>query len=727
MTTNVNHLEIDESKPKYALDKMKPGSQEWINLWTKNLLTYEAYARFWKPRLEIGKKCLEYKRRKIFTAGQLTKMKDIQGKIPVEPQEIKKVVNSLKDQISKMMQATTVTQEDDSPPENAASPEVIDVVLKWMEYQYKIDRKKKKALGQGLDTGYPQWLWMDKVENSGSEGDYSGKLEASLLPWDGTLCTPYFEEVDGTDIEDIIRLDHKTKYELLKEYPEREKQHKIHEKKLQDDPGYIHELLMTENDQYTADDRPNILFNMLQSGNFESMNGYYLIAERVFCVEKIQEIYINEETGDSVFLSPEWSAAQKQLWKDIQTEHNVVRHEPVRTLWTTTIDTTGFIWENGEHWYQMNGELPGKVFVADMTDREPTGHVEDMLPYVLAIAVSDTEGLHEVRTGTGSLTTVMEGSILHPKYLNKELSRSQGVAIIKKNAVAGMDSVKQTHRTPNETFFMYGDRMRQQLKEVHAINDSVLGATHPRQSDVAKEREINQGLSPQSPYIENYSNFCLDITQMLCNMMPICMNEQQIIEIKDEFGQPVGESVEVNVEEFGVGDESGQAKIVANDLTSCKYRIMAVPGEDTPTSRERQLKEFVGLLEAVGNTLFQINPKLLANILLSWPNRYAKEAGKSLLEFADTSSKQEQQIAQQEQELEKVTEQGRRAVDYAKMITPKVSFKFDPEDIQAAPMGARIMFDYYKKFIAMNQTPPPQPPQQEQQQQAPPQPAEAVV
>jgi hypothetical protein len=358
-------LEIDETDPKYAIEKIKVKSEEWINLWTKNLLIYEAYARFWKPRLEVGKKCMNYMRREIFTKGQLTKYRDVQKKIPVQPQEMKKIINSLADQIGKMVQSTMVTMEDDSAPETAASPEVVNIVLKWLEFQLKLERKKKKALHRGLTTGYPQWIWCDKVEKL--EGDFSGTLEASLLPWDSTLCSPYFEEEDGSDIDDIIRLQWMTKNELLKMFPDRKKALKKHEEELKNDPGYINELLMTENPE-NADDRKDILFNMLNSANFESMNGYYLVAERVFSVEKIQETYINEETGDALFLPPEWSEPQKELWKKIHTEYNIVKFQPMRTLWTTTIDTTGFIWENDEHWYQNNGKLPGKAFIASLKD-----------------------------------------------------------------------------------------------------------------------------------------------------------------------------------------------------------------------------------------------------------------------------------------------------------------------------------------------------------------------
>lgn len=705
-----NPFEIDETEEKYSLEKLKVNTEEWLNLWTKNLLFYDAYTRFWKNRLDVAKKCMNYMRGDIFTFGQRTKLADVQKKIPIETHEMKSVITSLADQIKKMIQSSMVTTEDETPPENAAAPEVVNVVLRWLFNKLKLERKKKKALKQGLTVGYPQWIWLDMRR---AVGEISAFLEASLLPWDSTLCTPYFEEEDGSDIDDIIRVAFRTKHELLEQYPDRKKALKKHEDKIREDPGYIKQLMQAENN-FTSEDRKSILYNMLQNSKFDSMEGYYFVAERVFCVEKDQTVHINQETEDVILLPPDWPETRKEEWLAAHPEYDVSDTRPIKTLWVTTIDTTGFIWENGEHWYQNDGELPGKCFIPDMVDRNPTGAGEDMLPYILAIAVSKTEGLDQVRKGTGTVTFIEEGAVKNPKHLNKELSKANGVVIIRKKAKSGMKSVHQEKRTPNTTFLDYEDREREQMKAVHNVNESIMGATNPRQSKVAKDKEIAQGMAPQSSYIENYSNFDLDLTQLICNMLPYAMTENLIIEVKDEYGDKdlpdpaTGQPPEVNVPGF---DYSGQASIVANDLTSCKYRIIPVPSEDTPTSRERDLREFVELLEAVGNTLFQINPKLLANILMTWPNRYAKEAGKFLLEYADQAAQSEQQIAQMEQQIDMQKEQGRRAVDMEKIKRPKLAFKIDPKDIEEAPRGAQIMMEILNQFNQPQSAPPQQPPQ----------------
>lgn len=684
-----NFLEIDESKSKYALDKMKVRSEEWVNLWTKNILMYDAYARFWRPRIDMGKKCYDYRKRKIFTRGQLTKLQ-VQEKIPIQPQEMKKEINTLCRLIEDMVQTSMVEMEDESPPENAAPPEVVNVVLKWIFEKLKIERKKSNLLEDGLTTGYPIWLWYDLEK---AAGEIAGFLVASLLPWESTLCSPNFVERDGSDIDDIIRFAKKTKYQMLKKYPDREKALKQHEAIKDGDPGYIKELLHVEND-YTSDDKSSILSDLMQRAKFDSANGFYYAVERVFPVEKTQTVHINEKTKDVLMLPPDWPQGQKDQWLDAHPDYNITRDEPRITLWTTTISTDGFIWENKEHWYQNDGKLPGTPYIASLVDKMPIGAAEDMLPYILAIAVSETEGLDEVRKGTGQFTTVMEGSLMHPKHFNKERASANGVAVIKKNAKAGMDSVHTENRKPNNTFLEFSERSRQQKSEMHGITDAMMGASHPRQSDVAKKRELEQGYGPQNSYVMNYSNFDLDNTQLICSMIPYFLNEHTIIEIKDEYGEKT-EQVEVNQQGF---DYSGQASTIANDLLSCKYRIIPVPAEDTPTSRQRDMNEFAGLMEALGNSLFNTDPRLAAAFLKKWPNRYAREAGMDLETFAQQSSQEAQQAQQAEQQMEAQKEQGRRAVDVMKIFAPKWNFKVDPEDIANSPQGTKVMFEFWEKY-----------------------------
>jgi hypothetical protein len=708
-------VNLDETKEKYSLDKMKVGGEDWIHLWNKCLMIYQTLSRYWGPQLETGKECMNYMRRKIFTSGQIQKMINVDGKYPIQPQEMKGPINTLLRMIVRNVQSSVMTTEDSTPPENAASAEDFNVVLKKVSDDVGIEDKKKKALRRALITAYPQWVWFGiKEPLSGLPSE----LESSLLPWPQTLCSPHFENPDGSDITEVVRIAPKTKSALLTEYPDRKKAREEFDKMLEQDEGFKDSLLMVDNEN-TSDDRSELVYDQLTATTFDSNNGYYLVAERVFQVKKKQTLYINEQTGDVQMLPENWDKKRKQNWIDSHTDYNIRKNNhDVVTLWVTTIDTTGFIWENSQHWFQEDGRLPGLPLIVDMIDGIPEGAGPDMLPLIKSIAVADTEALHEVRTGTGDITVFMQGSLRKPASLHKQLSSSHGEIEISKRAKAGMDSIKQWNRKPNDTYFKYGDLERDRLKQTHGINDANLGKTHPRQSFKAKNKESEEGIGPQFEYTINYSKFNLDIANLIIMMIPYFMNEHQIIEIKDEYGKTTGK-LEVNEPQFNT--DGTVAEIMANDLTSAKYRLVPVAAEDTPTSRAHDLQEFTEMIKGIGNTLFQMDPKLFGRILFSFPNKFAKEAGQFMLEQADGIQQAQQSQVQAEQALEAQIEKGRRDVDWAKLSVPKSTFNFDPQGIEDAPQGAQIMMNYYNQLAANSkaQAAPQQAPAQPELQAQP--------
>lgn len=718
ISTNQAIVDLDETKEKYSLDKMKVGGEDWIHLWNKCLMIYQTLAKYWQPQLSVGKECMDYMRRKIFTDGQIQKMINVDGKYPIQPQEMKQPINTLMRMIVRNVQSSVMTAEDSTPPEGAASAEDFNVVLKKVSQDVDLEDKKKKALRRALITAFPQWVWFDIEEPLSG---LPSELESSLLPWLQTLCSSNFEQPDGSDIEEVVRLAFKSKSKLLEEYPDRKDARKEFDRKLDQEPDFQDALLMSDNES-TSSDRSNTMFDQIVGTTFNSKSGYYMVAERVFRVHKKQTLYINDDTGDVQMLPENWDKKRKQKWVDSHKDYNIRKNNhDVTTLWVTTIDTTGFIWENKQHWFQENGRLPGQPLIVDMIDGVPEGAGPDMLPIIKAIAVSDTESLDQVRKGTGDLTIVKEGAIKQPKNLHKQLSSAHGeVQVSKRHRGSLKEAIDQWHRKPNTTYLEFGNIQRDRLKETHGINDANLGKSHPRQSFKAKDKEFEAGIGPQFEYVLNYSKFNLDVANLIILMIPYFMNQHQIIEIRDEYGKVTGD-LEVNEPQFDFASGS-VAETMANDLTSAKYRLVPVAAEDTPTSRAHDLAEFTEMIKGIGNTLFQMDPKLFGRILFSFPNKFAKEAGQFMLEQADGIQQAQEAQMQAEQALEQQTEKGRRDVDWAKLSVPKTAFNFSPEDVEAAPQGAQIMMQLYEQMVAKNlqqsQGSAAQPQQIQQQQQA---------
>lgn len=679
MTTDFRY-EIDESEDRFKLEGLTDANASL--LWLKHLTLYEEYARFWQPRLEMGRKCSRYERRVIFTDTQRDYYKNTLGKIPVEPQEVKPIINALMKQILLRVPDGTISMEDANPPETAAQPEVVRVVLQWLKGRLKVDKKRRNLLRRGLVVGMPQCLWFDLVSK---QGGLSTELQATLLPWQGTLPSPLFR--DSEEIEDVVYADLRSKAVLLDAFPDREAALDRHTAALKRDPKHYITLLQNQNN-LTSKDRSTLLYNLVEQARYDSLNGLYFTIQHTFPIETKRTIYFNENTEHAIQIPGVWPEWRKQAWIAANPDYEEIQNQPVKTLWVTIFDQSGFIWYNGPSWYQYEAQLPCAWFLPSLVDEQPTGAVEDMLPYVFARAVSETEGLDQVRKGTGSVTFVREGAVRHPKFLGQELNKPDGVVLLKKNANPDQD-VKWKERKPNTTFLEYSDRQKEQLADMHHVSAALLGVFGGRQSDRAKQREQDAAMGPQAEYVENFSEFGFQLDEKLCSFFPYALNEYRIVEIEDEWGHR--ETAEVNVEGF---DNQGQGQIVANDLTSVKYRVEPVPGDDSKLSREEQMREFVQMLEAFGNTLLQMQPTYFANVMMSFPNRYAREMGRFMGEAAQQQSQLQAAEAANEQELERMRQQTRTVIELIKVITPRLMLKTDATDIAEAPEGFRLFYQW---------------------------------
>ncbi len=709
MSEQIDFLELDESRPQYDIDSLEPGSDEAIALWQKHLSRYNARARFWKDRLDIGKKCMNYMRRDILTPGQRAKYLYVDKKWPIEPQEMKPVINALAYQIQQAVPGADITYEDENPPETVAKPETVQTVLTWLKQKLKIPQRQKKALRNGLVTGYPICLWMDKIRGVSAVPGMV-PLRPSVLPWDSALPAEWFIEEDGSDINEAIIIKRMHKNDLFETFPNRREAFEKHAAMMKNDPAYMQRLLNMDNGK-TANDRNNTSYNLISQARFDSDGGYFYVAQDVFPIRKKRRAWINQQTLDVFIPPPDWPMWQRNQWLAENPEYDLSDEIDLTTLWVTTISTDGFTWENNEHWYQEDGELPAAWYVADMVDDIPIGAGEDMLPYILSICACETEGLSQVRKGTGRTTFIQEGATKNPSRLHAELSAEEGIVITKKN-IAPREAVQVETRKPNDTFFQMGDRMREQLRNVHRVNESAMGADNPRQSDKARRTQAMQSLAPQEPYVENYANFVIACENLLCKMIPRVMTEPMVVTIKDEFGQPK-DPVEVNQIGF---DYSGEAKRIVNDLVSARYRAVAVIGDDSRTSREQQMKDFMQLLEAVGNQLFKLDPIFLGQTLSMFPNRFAREASKFLIEYGQRNMTQQQEMMQSELEQDAAKQAQRKEIEMEKIKRPRIAFKISPKDVQEAPEGAKILYQMMKAYEAETMAAEQEKASQEQQQ-----------
>jgi hypothetical protein len=702
-------LVLDVSDEKYSIGTKKkpglvPGSDEAKQIWNRFIQEYDIFSRFWAPRYQVAKKCMRYRRRDIFTRQQRDEYINVYGKIPVEPQEMKQVIDVIAGQIGLAVRGGAIEYEDLNPPPNAASPQVVNVVIKALESRLKLERKKKGALREALYGGIPNWIWFDRERTA--EGN-PGRLRATLLPWDSTLCSFLFLEEDGADIDHVKVVGHRTKDEMFDAFPNRKECFLDHLNLLNTQPDYLNNVLGFDQ-TLNSEDRKNMLYDRITTGRYDAIQGFLFVIESTFVIHKKVEVQINEKTGDVVMLPPEWEDWEVQRWHAMYPDYNLTKEQIHKVLWQTTIDNSGFVWENSEHWYQDNGELPGACYIPAFEDKIPSGMGEDLIPYVLAIAVAETEGLAQVRTGAGDVLHVVEGSLLHPGRLTKESSSERGTVLYKKSAaleLGGIDKLyKREVRQPNEAYLKFADRMRAQKREIRNVNPSMMGQSDPRQSVKSKIQDITSAMAINSQFIDNYCDFNLKITELLARMLPYSMTEHEIIAINDEFGKNIG-PVEVNKPQFGEGPNP--AMVAVNDLTSARYRVVPTPSDDSPTNREREMQEFKDMISSVGNTLLQIDPDIIAAIWKDWPNRYCREAAAGLEELAQKKQAAGMQKEQTEKQLEMAKTVGQQQMDFEKIKRPRWNIRLQPTDYQEAPEGFRLMMEALGKINAT----PPQPAQ----------------
>jgi hypothetical protein len=110
-----------------------------------------------------------------------------------------------------------------------------------------------------------------------------------------------------------------------------------------------------------------------------------------------------------------------------------------------------------------------------------------------------------------------------------------------------------------------------------------------------------------------------------------------------------------------------------------------------------QMKEFGEILIAIGNQIFKLDPKMMGAVLRVFPNRFAREASQYIIENGERLQQQQQAMQKAEMDHENRKQDRREKVEFAKMTTPKVTYKMSPQDLAESPLGAKTL------FMAMNE------------------------
>lgn len=727
--------ELDETL--IDIDGKTIDDEEVRLLWAKQLVIFERMKEYWNFFLERGKTCFDYLRGDIFDDETRTEYQDVYDKFVVEPRKMKPRINALVGQLIKSRRSGQITTEGGSienPSGSSEEIEVVNVVLKHMEQNWKEHRLIRDCLYDSLVACYPVWLWFEKVPTS--ESMDGGMVRPTFLPWDSTMVAPYhFRKVDGSDITALVRTDQVTTSDLIDMFPEREDiiREFVGKTKSKFRSGAdLKDSFEHWDMPISSEEKDRVLYNLLTGITSSSApSGFHTIIERNFQIVRRETVAVNMfnpkqfEVRPGTWDDDRWAAWLSERNADENTKF-VETERPVKLLWTTTITDSGLVLTNGLHWYQENGRMPGCPMIPAMIDSMPSGPAEDMLNDILTIAVARTEFLDDIRKNTGKVIATRDGTISNPDDMAQEFSRPVGFVNIKNDAPAFDNCIKEFERKPNSTYLEYAQIIENDLDSNTLINKNIQGVNSD-QSGIAKQLEIGQGLLGQSIYVDNFNEFWQSYQNLKLGMIPYAYNQYDVIQVMDE--NDVGDQTKVAMINVPVYDEEGKIKEVVNDITSSKYRWKMTPVDDSPTAKEGEQKEFVIFMNAVPGPVMAADPsgRLLAKLMMSMTNRMVRDAGKALLEDAEQRMKQMGVAEQEKVRAESEAAAQKLKVDQEKADKQGVSISITGDQLVQYPQLAQALVGMgYLKPQQAGQMPQAAPQAQVPQQQSQPQPQPVV-
>lgn len=671
-------------------------------LWCKNELLFRKLAELNKPLVVIGKQCMNYAKGEIFDDAARAIYENIQNKICIEPRVLAKRINTA---VGMLMQARRRGKLASESVKDGSEVSVANTVLKFMEKEAKEQFLITKMLFNGCITGYPQVLMFDRAETA--YGDTLGGLDMHVLPWD-TVIFNKLEDTDGSDLTDLMWVARKTKTELIDENPDRKDDIELHYEKLRDYDGYGESV--DSLDGLSIEDARYLDYDVLTSRSNTSIDGKLLCINRL-CTQKVAvDVAIktgtDDETDDYQIMPPQWDKDRIKTWFAEHPGYKKVNKE-VKLLWHCRWTSDGLMLVNEPHWFQEstpkgNPIFPAALFAPQIIDGVPTGPGPEDRALVLMKAIAETEFLHDVRTGSGDILAYKAGSIINHEDLPTELSVGNGIIQVDPELCTGNieESVKFLKRNPSTVYGEYSERVDNMLIQTDGISPSVLGqVTSNRYSGASKEADMAAVGIGYSIVAENMNKTIERIKNLECMMVPYVLTEEQIIQFyDDEIGADV--NMTVNETEY---DGNGDAHVVANDLSSAKWRWRLTEGDDSPTAKQAELNEMLVFWNTTAPVLIDADDTLmtLASVLMSMSNKTAKQVGQVIAQKAQVNA---QAMNQQKMMETMATVQEKQAKADAAVTKAKragFSFSITPEDLAQIPGLYKILVD--SNYINPNQ------------------------
>ena len=663
------------------------------DLWGKCQLTFNSLCDFWMPIVETGRQCMNYALGEIFDPVTRGQYELIQEKICIEPRVLKQRMNVAVGQLLQARRNGKVVSESKGGAEEIYSA---NAVLKFIEKEIGEKSLITKMLFNGCLTGYPQVAIGEQAETG--FGDPLGGMSIFVPPWDSVVMNKLEDDLKITDLMYICR---KTRQELIDENPDREDEITEHFKELKDRSygmaGCLREYRLSFDESRLLN---QAVFNGEQGF---AADGRIVCVERM-CFQKVDtEVAIRRDDGGSVVdtqvLPKTWGKQRIDQWKKENQGYQFSRKN-TKLLWQSRWTTDGLFLKNEPHFFQesdVRGDpiANAVVFVPQIIDGKPTGPGPDDRLLVLMKAIAETEFLHDIRCGSGDLFLYKEGAVVNSDDLATELSVGNGmVAVDGELPGAVRDYVDILKRTPNTTYGEYSGRVDAMLDAADMLSPAARGViVSDRVSAKTRQTDIAMTMVGYSIVAENMNNAIEKLRNLECMLIPYCFTEEQEIQVHDD-DRGVELNLTVNKSEF---DETGERRVVANDLTSARWRWRLVDGDDSPTAKQAELNEMLVFWNTTAPVLIDADESLmtLASVLMSMSNRTAREIGRVIAEKAQVNAQAMSQQKMMETMADVQMKQAKASAEMTKSKRAGFSFSITPDDLANIP-------GLYKILVASN-------------------------
>ncbi len=600
----------------YPLDKISPDQERAVV--AKALLTWDGDAAFWAGELAKGKGNYDSLVGNIFSEGEKTEYAR-QDKLLLSIPELVPKINALEGmQIAGRREGIIVPVGGEDAPDT----EIIGHLVKSIQRKNNLDLELTAAFTDGIVTGYPSWIFFDRVP-----GDEMNKeLEVYHEPWDSVLPDPKFMRREYSDAERLTRVKLMSLDQLKNKYVERRKAIDGHIK------GKFTVNPFTDQFSLTAAER-DLLFNQINSSSEQlARSGLVYVIERMFFVYIPTTVWVSKYTNQVEILPENWSEPEVNRWIQFHPDYERVQKE-MKILWVTTVTSTGLLLENRRHWFQ-EGEFPAEVYIPRLWNNKVYGVVEFLKGSLKGRNVTKIEHLHSLRMSNDDLMIVTEGALVNPADAAKEKGRTGGILVRKRGSSSEDITFPLNHREQlgwadmSETFLADIDRLSVDRNFEGGVQSS-------QESGKAIQQRISQTQVKYSPYLSTFNLTNLRTTRKILLMVPYTYTEPQMLAYMDpKSNQPRQVMLNEETEYSWVGE--GVAR-VRNNLSGCRFDYVEAEGDNSITAKEHELAVFNDIMERVARfPQIEFWPALLTSV----PNRMAQDFGRKLQQVLDEKAKQ---------------------------------------------------------------------------------------